>query len=128
MADIRILTMLMKGLYGAEVLPTKKADNWVNDDEELIIGYCFPDSKKALYLLSASDRSLLTDGQRRQYEETGRYPFNNTNAIVYKDASGKTCYRIVNGIASALGNFFCMWKEWDESGVNIAFTNDKQET
>ena len=46
MNDIKILTTLLANLYGAVVLPNNEALRWVEDDEELIIGYAFPDRKK----------------------------------------------------------------------------------
>ena len=116
MANIESLTFLMKGLYGAEVLPDEEARKWISDDEVFYIGYCFPDDRKAFYLLSESDGRLLTEEQRKVCEGLRKYPFDNAVAIVYKDDHGKLRFRVSNGIASALGNVFNAWKEWDKEG------------
>jgi hypothetical protein len=104
----------MKGMYGAEVLPSEEASKWISDDEELFIGYSFPDDRKAFYLLSVSDGRLLTEEQRKLCEGLRKYPFENTAAIVYKDHHGNVNMRVTNGIASALGRVFEAWKEWKE--------------
>jgi len=114
MKDIKFLTTIMKNLYGAEEMPAEVAESWIEKDEKLIIGYCFPDLKKAYYLLTESNYRLLKKDMQEICEIKREYPFKNTMALVYTDAQGEMCLRITNGFAGALGRLFDAWKEWKD--------------
>lgn len=114
MNDIKILTTLLANLYGAVVLPKNEAMRWVEDDEELIIGYAFPDRKKAYFLLTYGNMHLLTREQREFSAERRLFPFEDMKFIIYKDADGNLVYRTTGGIAGALDNLFDAWCNWAE--------------
>ncbi len=109
MPNLSILTTLITSLFNAEVLPQEEACRWTEDGEKLLIGYRFPDMRKAYYLLALNDNRLLTKREYEQHASHCEYPFPNLRFIVFQDVNGKICYRITNGIAGALDNLFDSW-------------------
>lgn len=112
MKDIKFLSELMKNVYGAEELPAEEAERWLEDDEKLIKGYCFPDAKKAYYLLTEGDYRMLRKEMQETCENSREYPFKNVAVTVYENNQGRTCLRVTNGFAGALERLFDAWKEW----------------
>lgn len=113
MADIRVLTALMKSFFNAEELSQEEITRWIADNEEPIIGYSFPDAQKNYYLLTVNDLNLLTEEQKEMFFECRVYPFMGIKAIVYRNKDNNVDLRIINGIGSALGNLFAAWCRWD---------------
>ena len=114
MTDIKILTNLLSNIYGAVVLPENESRRWLEEGEDLIIGYAFPDQKKAYYLLTISNLRFLTKEQREFYVERRLFPFEDMKVIVYKDKGGDIVYRTTGGIAGELDNLFDAWSNWAE--------------
>ena len=114
MANLSILTTLVTSIYNAEVLAQEEARRWTEDGEELLVGYKFPDMKKAYYLLALNDTRLLTKEQYEFHAAYREYPFPNLRVIVFKDKEGVIGYRITNGIAGALDNLFDSWMNWED--------------
>ena len=114
MANLSILTTLVTRIYNAEVLTQEEARRWMEDGEELLVGYKFPDIKKAYYLLTLNDDRLLTKEQYESHAVHREYPFPNLRVIVFRDKDGTISYRITNGIAGALDNLFDSWLNWED--------------
>ena len=93
-----------------EVIPENEARGWLEENEELIIGYTFPDTVKGYYLLTVGDLYLLTEAQKETVIATRRYPFPGMKTIVYRNKDGEVHFRITGGVSGALSNLFEAWK------------------
>ena len=101
----------LKSRFGATVMSSDEAMNWVEPNEKLCVGLTFPDTSKSFLAISAGDFDLMLKSEKDQLLQEYDSPYPNLKVILYEDANGNLDMRMIDGYAGVIRMLFAFLME-----------------
>lgn len=101
----------LKSRFGATIMSSDEAKNWVEPNEKLYIGLTFPDTSKSFLAISAGDFDLMLKSEKDQLLQEYNSPYPNLKVILYEDENGNLDMRMIDGYAGVIRILFAFLTE-----------------
>ena len=101
----------LKSRFGATVMSSDEAKNWVEPNEKLCVGLTLPDTSKSFMAISAGDFDLMLKSEKDHLIQEYDSPYPNLKAILYEAANGNLDMRMIDGYAGVIRMLFAFLTE-----------------